>query len=377
MHLRTESKIVIGFVLLVAAAFGGYQVYTRQSVANLHFDPVVPGTVNLVGIDPGSGYQIIVANQIAQLVEASGQFEASESSGGGAESGAIKRRIPIKEMLGALRGDSKSLGEFVAIMNDLRENEKWPTVDVVWTAEDIQKAINGDPTLQPKLVRDLNMKLDGTPLSTLRPSALMNGIIIDYPVSMKIAINGVATDVVGRVRQPFMPKLLSIVSHDIEDKQITPEMMAGYYSAEARKQMSNPAAREDIKASLIQFISPENAARLRAAPERVLQSATVVINEHQIESSSMNTYDAGDGKRLTDLTVRMTDEGRQRLWKYSIDKVPSDLLFIVDGIAIAAPRIVRPLTEQELTIRRMPDEVLARDAVDRLNQHIGKREASR
>jgi hypothetical protein len=365
--LRSSTKIVVGFVALAALMYFGYQLYAKQTVASLHFDPVVPGEVNLVGIDPGAGYQIIVANDIAQLVEASTNFEGdSAASGNGPESGAIKKRLPIKEMLGVLRGDPKDLGDFVAIMNDLRENEKWPTVYIVWQAEDIQKALAGDKTLEAKLVRDLNVKLDGTPLAQLRPSALENGIIIDFPVSLHVNMQGQQKEVVGRIRQPYKPTVLKIVEEQIADKQVTPEMMAGYYGEAAKDLMSHPEKRENVRTSLENFISKANADRLREAPERILQNATVVANEHQIKRATTQTYDAGN-KKLTDLTIELTDEGRQRLWKYSVDKVGSDLLLIVQGVAVAAPRIERALTEQELTIKRMPDPVLAQDTADRLN----------
>jgi len=367
MKLHAESKIVIGFVAVVGILYGGYQFYSHKVVADLHFTPVVPGEVNMVGIDPGAGYKIIVANEMAQLVESSGDFEASDSSGGGPDSGAVKKRIPIKEMLGVFRGDSKSLGDFVSSMNEMKENEKWPTTWVIWKSEDVNKAFAGDASLKKKLEQDLNVKLDGTPLSTLRPASMENGIILDYPITLDVDIQGKLTPVTGRLRQPYKPKLLQVVSDRLAEKVPTPQMMAGYYSEEATKLIEDPSKRENIKAGIDKYIAPVNVEKLKAGPERVLKSATVVVNEHQITGSEYKAYEAG-GDKFCDMTINLTDEGQKRLWKYSIDRVPSNLMLIVDGVAIAAPRIVRPLTESELTIRRMPDEVLVKDAVSRLNK---------
>jgi hypothetical protein len=368
MKLLSSTKILIGFVVLCAALYYGYRIYTVRAIADAHFHPVKPGNVNLVGIDPGSGYQILVANQMAQLVEVEGGFQNSEGTGeSGATSGSIKKRIPISEMLGVLRGDSKELGEFVMIMNDMTENDNWPTTRIVWRAEDLQKALNGDAVLLKKLEQDLNIKLDGTPLPTLRPSSLSNGIIIDYPVALQVNIEGQMKDVVGRVQQPYKPKLMRAIEEQLADKQVTPTMMAGYYATEAKKDLDDASRRENVGKNIEAVIAKTHAAQLREAPETVLKNAEVVINEHQVDGASYTSYDSGD-KRSHDLTVHLTDEGQKRLWKYSMDRVGSHLLLIVDGVAVAAPVIQHELTENELTIRRMKDEVLVREAVDALNK---------
>ena len=69
-----------------------------------------------------------------------------------------------------------------------------------------------------------------------------------------------------------------------------------------------------------------------------------------------------------DITINLTDEGRMRLWKYSVGRVESHLLLVADGIPIAAPIIRDELREGELTITQMEDEALVKDAVDALNR---------
>lgn len=366
MKIRSSTKIFAGFVVVCAGLYFGYHTYSSQAIAGTHFDPVTPGKVNFVGIDPGSGYQIIVANEMAQLVEAEGGFQGKETDSGGATAGSIKKRIPVREMLGVFQGNTDDLGKFVMIMNDMTENDSWPSQHIVWTAENLRKAMDGDPALVAKLQSDLNMKLDGTPLPTLRTSALANGIIVDFPVTLTVKIEGKDTPVTGRVQKPYKPRMIRAVEEQIADKQATPTMMAGYYAQEAKQAIAHPDKREDIRQQLESMIAPAQAQLLRKAPEQVLQYAEVVVNENQIKSARYQGSDEGV-KRSYEMTVNLSDEGQKRLWKYSMNRVGSHLLIIVDGVAIAAPKIQHELTQDELTIRGMKDETLVKDATNELN----------
>lgn len=371
MKIRSSTKIGIGFAALVSITCGAYYVGIRYAVRNENFSPVVPGKVNLVGIDPGAGYQIIVANQMAQLVQASDQFGGKETADGGATEGAIKKRIPVKELLGVLRGDTEAVGPFVMTMNEMSENDL-PPVAPVWKAEDLRKALDGDKALEAKLVTDLNMKLDGTPLSKLRISSLENGIIVDSPVPVHILYEGQPREVVGRVKEAYRPRLMRAVETRYADKaNLTREMQAGYYQEEAAKVLAGDQTKEDIRRSLESIIDPGNAKHRAETAERVIRSASVVVNEKQINAVSSREYDTSDGKRY-DITIGMTDEGRRRLWKYSLNRVGTHLLLISDGVAIAAPRIRHDLAQGEYTITQMQDAVLVRDAVESLKEHMAK-----
>src|SRR5438067_584005 len=110
--LRSSTKILMGSLVLAAAAYYGHQAWSDYTIGREHFSPVAPGRVNLVGINPNAGYRIILANDVAQVVETQGGFAAKEDQNGGATEGAIKKRVPMRELLGVLRGDGKSLGEF-------------------------------------------------------------------------------------------------------------------------------------------------------------------------------------------------------------------------------------------------------------------------
>lgn len=369
---RSSTTIAIGFASLVAIVILGAKLYSQQALANEHFSPVVPGAVNIVGIDPGAGYQIIVANQMAQLVQASGEFGAKEDAGGGPTEGAIKKRIPVREMLQVLQGNGKALGNFVMNLNGMSENDNWPPIHIVWTKEDIEKAFRGDKVLHDKLVRDLNVQLDGSPLPSLRLASLQNGIILDYPVSVQVNQNGNVVTVVGRVEEPFKPKLIQSVEVQYRDKaDVTQSMILGYYIQESKKILANPRDKQNIQKEISIRLSPENAQNLASAANRVLRSATPVINESFITGATHRTYDTTRGK-MNDLTIELNDEGRRRLWKYSENRVHTHLLLVADGIPIAAPIIQHELSQGELTISQMEDEGLVRDAENILNQHATK-----
>ena len=363
---RASTRIAVGFVAIVLAGWYGNRLYSQYKLSNEHFGPVLPGKVNLVGISPGAGYKIIVENRIAQLVETSGDFGANESSQGGPTEGAIKKRIPVDGMIQVMQGNASAVGPFVMSMNGLNENDEWPPIRVVWTAENLKKAFAGDATLKAKLEGDLNVHLDGAPLPTLRIASMENGIILDYPVEVTVHVNGQEQKIVGRIQEPYKPLFSKNVEAQYADRQVTKDDIVGYYATEAAEVKTNKALSENIEKSIEDHIDPQNAKLLEAAADRVLASAVIVVSDKYIDSASDRSYDTAVGK-MYDLTIDLNDEGRRRLWKYSHDKVGSVLLLVSDGIPIAAPRINSELAQGELTINQMQDEDLLKEAEDILN----------
>ncbi len=162
------------------------------------------------------------------------------------------------------------------------------------------------------------------------------------------------------------------VEQKLQEKQITNEMIAGYYVEECEGIASGQGKKQDIRSAILARLSPENARELAEAPQRILASASVVVNDSEISGASYNTYDTTDGK-MSDLTIDMTDEGRRRLWQFSEDRVGTQIMLIVDGVPIAAPRISHALAGGQITITQMPDETLVKDTVDALNGKKGTR----
>jgi preprotein translocase subunit SecD len=65
--------------------------------------------------------------------------------------------------------------------------------------------------------------------------------------------------------------------------------------------------------------------------------------------------------------VSLTDPGRRRIWQFSRRNPGAQLLFIVDGNAIAAPRIRHELSSSSIAITQIPDRGLVEDAVEQIN----------
>jgi hypothetical protein len=366
--MRSSTKIALGFVIVAGGSIYGYDYAMRKAIMSEHFTQIKPGNVNLVGINAGAGFKIIVANQMAQLVQASDKFQGAESDSGGSTEGAIKKRVPIREMLEVLKGNEGALGSFIMKVNDRDEGDSWPPIRVEWTAERLKKAMGGDKVEQAKLEHDLNIQLDGTPLPYLDRASMENGIIINYPVPIHVRVGGVDKILEGRFREPYKPTLLSVLEKKLEDKKITNEMMLGYYEEGIKPILDGTTKKENIRQAIENRLSAQNVKQLAEYPEKVLASAEVVVNDSHISGASYRSYDTTNGK-TNDLTIEMTDEGRKRLWQFSEDRVGTQLMLIVNGVAIAAPRISHELAQGELTITQMSDETLVKEAVNALNKH--------
>ncbi len=371
MPLRSSTKILIGAICVGAIGFLGFRVVPDYLIMRESFDPLVPGEVNILGVDTTKGYYIVVANQVAQLVLGSrGGFESPEKqeSGGDQE----KRRIPLRDMLGALQGDSAAMGKFVMTMNQINDSSL-PAYPIVWNANDIQKAIDGDPVLTKKLEQDMNVRLDGSPTETLRFAAILEGIVIESPVTVKIVKQGKTSHVTGNLREEFRPRFMRDLEGQIaEEGKLTKEMMQTYYIVSAQKLLEDPSKCENIRSSLQSRISKSRMKQLAELPEQLLNSITVVVNDSFIEDGSYSTYEGSDGKSQHNMTIKLNEEGRRRLWQYSAKHRGEQLLVVWNGVAIAAPRMEQAIPFAEVQIKQISDQGLIEDTLDsikRLNQN--------
>ncbi len=374
LNLHKEHKIAIGFVALVLGGYFGYQGFATYQVDRTDFQKLQPGRVSILGINAGAGYRIIVANQVAQLLQSSNEnFDAAfdfNSEGEGDTQG-TKKRVPLKELLETLQGNEEALGKFITSMNDDLKRAEMPSSEVLWTASDVRKAIAGDLTLKTKLEQDLNCHLDGTPLDQIRMKSINNGVVLVCRVPVTVSVAGVQRQMVGEVKIPYRPKFIIEVQKRYEKAfEISPEIVKGNYLDVAKYLKENPKSREDVTRSLQDWINEDNlVARFGVDPGRVLKNAFVALNESFIEGASFTERNGTEGKKLYDIEVSLNDEGRRRLWQYSRKHQGSQLLFIVDGIAIAAPRIRHELPQSTINITQIPDRSLVEDAVDLINSH--------
>ncbi len=142
---RGSRNFVLGFVALIGGAYAAWQGYAYIQLNGLVLRELPVTRVNLVALAPSAGYRIIVANQIAQVVEVK-QNEDMQAGTSDADlqqdtsSDGERRRLPVKDLLGALQGDLDSLSRFVMVLNKIDENEL-PPDPVIWKSEDIEKAL--------------------------------------------------------------------------------------------------------------------------------------------------------------------------------------------------------------------------------------------
>ncbi len=370
MKIRSSIKIALGFGVIVSTGYFGWQLYAGMTIDKLTFGPIKPTRVNIVGIAADSGYRILVANHAAQLIR--GGSESFQSNSGPETGGdpSEKKRVPMREMLMALQGDEKALGQFIAIMNEMQETTDWPTERIVWKESEIRQALNGDPILKEKLEKDVNVRLDGTPLKQISLTAHENGIIIETLVPCKVQVGANIVEMMGPIQVPYRSSLSKSIAKQLEEKSYDAEKLGAYYAVESQKINDGSSRKENVADSLKRIIDPATNAELARPAQQVLQSAMVVINDQLIDTASYRNYQVGRDN-LNDITIELNNEGRKRLWQYSRKRVGSQLLLIVDGVAIAAPKISHELAQGELQITQMPDKILVEDAVAAINDKSG------
>lgn len=357
------ASIGLGAVL---AVWGGLWAYPKIMIGSYKLKSVKPGKINLLAVPVTSGYRIIVSNGIAHLVEIQGdpaKFDAPDDPGGMADAA----RLPIRETLQALQGDTNALGKMVMSVNKMSEDDL-PNVRIVWKAEDVQKALDGDVALRDKLERDLNTKLDGSPLDTLNLQAILSGIVLDEPVDVQVPVSGKMETLRCRVLEPYKSLFAGAVEKKINERfNISHEALIGFYRDAANK-IYNGGRKEDVASSLKARIVPNALKQKAAAPEKILANMTVLVNEDQMSGASYVTFHGPNRSILCNVTLRLTDEGKNQLWKYSHENPGFQLLLTVDGVAIAAPRIKTELADNSVNLTRVPSTDQVDDAVSVINK---------
>lgn len=374
LKIKGSWMFIAGTAGILGAVYFGWYAYARMQLAGFKPEPIQPGRINLVAVTPGKGYRIVVANRIAQLAEVPPDSEGGRGGfgGGNIENASSGRRLPIRELLLSLQGDTKALGILIERMNDLGRGDN-PFSRIVWKSSDVEKAIQGDAALRAKLVRDIQVNLDGTPIETLSYSRMLEGIAIESEVPIQVRVAGKLKTLTARVRQNYQSSLAAQMEKRLGEKfQVTEADIAGTYRDMGEAILQGAQKPEDVVLSLRSRYQPDRLQALGEKPSRVLGLANIVLNEKGFEKAVAETYKAQGDKELTDITLRLTEEGRMRLWKYSHDNRGFQLLLIVDGVAIAAPKITTELVEREVRITQLPDRTLALMAVEDMNKLAAK-----
>lgn len=363
MKLRPTTKIALGFGIVVIGSYLGNDLYSRFQLRQVKLNPIESTDFCLMAINKKeAGVQVLIANRMAQLVETEGGLENTGSSEGGAQSGSIKLRIPIKELLQTLNGDPTGIDYFASRLSDVG-NDNVQNLDEakVWKSGDIEKAISGDAALRKQLETDLNCTLDGRLLDKVNIEAVQLGIRLAVPVRLNVPnVKGDRLDGVRFV--PFKVRQIVGFSKSIEEKFYTKETLQNLYQqfkAETRET-------EDVASTLQQVIAGVQRSREIGKIEQIAKNSLIVVNRAMIQDASFSETSVGTN-RTFNMKLKFNDEAVKRLWKFSHEGGGS-LLVISNGVPIAAADVATVLNSSELEINKIADEKLCKNAVELLSR---------
>jgi len=363
-RINPSVKIAIGIIAAVIIYKGGYAAFLKYRLS-APMPEIQPDHISMIAVRPGAGYKIIVANRVAKLCQVPSSFGSTTEADSGKEDAAATnpKFVPIKEMLDALQGSEKGLTKVITRMNQLEGDDQLPSTQVLWTLADVRKALAGDATLKAKLENDLNVHVDGTPLDHISLDAIENGIVIQIPVPVKVKVAGTEKTITGTVRQWLQPAFCKAIEKRYSDSvNVTEEKLKGIYLDEVEKLKTRRP--QDVKSSVEGLCSDSIIRSWAEGPEHLLEKTQVLVNSSHLTGASYEK-DRKEGSDVTyTLRLNLTAEGRDRLWKFSAEKPGFQLLLVVDGIAIAAPRISTELSQQEVMISNMLDSDLLDTAVE-------------
>lgn len=366
-RFTASYKLALGFAAVALLATYGYKFANDLALGGAPLPPIAPGAVTILGVDTSQGYRIIVQNQLAKLVRGNSEAFKAGDMGEDSDDAGDRKYVPVKEMLKALGGDTKALGTFVMKINEIKDDE-WSPAAVIWKSDDIDKAIGGDAFLKKKLEEDLNMHLDGSVLDHVNKNSMFNGIIVEFKVPVRLKKTGKLLE--APIRQWYRANMVRTIT-DINlvqsKKYYTMADVALQYKIEAAKLQDGEREKEDIAKSLQAIYAPSEISRLKEFPERIINSVTTVVNDSQISDASEASADGPKGKFFT-LTFHLNNEGKKRIWQFTRDRVGSQLLIVVNGVSIAAPRIDHGINGDEVQIHNLEDESLVQEAIDTIHE---------
>lgn len=356
MKLRASTKILFGFIGLVAVAYGGNIAYTKISLGSTNLNPVPSGDVCLIALNKEAGVRDIVANHMVQIVEASGPFGGSGDQDGG-RTGSVKKRIPVKELIAMLNGDVDSVEAFLRKMRNSGDEGEVVEEGPVWVQGDIEKAIAGDATLKAKFENDINMSLDGTPKPTLNRVSFFDGIRIKIPISMAVPnAKGPTIEAFDVVN--FKPRFMSRFYKSMREKFYDKAQLQDYYASFLKDEGGD---KEKIVETLKSVFARSQSSEELGKVKHIAENTKILASQSMISSAEM--VRDSDGKDVTyDLKLHLTPEGKNRLWKFSSEG-GTRIILVSKGVAIASATIGTQLNSEELVIKQIADPTLLEEAV--------------
>ncbi len=357
MKLRATTKILLGFIGLVGLAYGGRYGMTKLQLRGVDLHPIPSSDFCLVAIGPKANVKTIIANQMVQIVESSDRFSGDSGGESGMESGAVKKRIPVRELIGVLGGDPDSAQAFVKKLRDHTDEDESVEAAPVWTKSDLQSAIAVKSPLREKLEHDLGVTINGQMNPVINRLAYFYGIRIKVPITLNAPnAKGQKIDTFDIVS--FKPKVMSRFYKQMQTKFYDKAQLQTYYTSFLKDDKTDP---QDIGDTLKRiFAGVEGSDELKKA-ENIARYSTILVNQPMIEKVSME--EQSDGRVVTyDLKIGLNAEGKSRLLKFSSEG-GKQILVVSKGVAIAAAIIGTQLNSQELVIKQIANKRLLEDAV--------------
>jgi hypothetical protein len=360
MKVRPSTKIAIGFAALLAVGFGGTKLYTQIKLSGVKLDPILSEDLCLVAISKEANVKILSVNRMVQVVEASDSFKAGGSDTGGSDSGSIKARVPMKELLGILDGDPSGTTGLLYKLGKKENSEEASESAPLWSTTDAEKAIAGDPVLKAKLENDLGVGLDGKLPTKLNRIAFYNGIRLQVPVTFDIP-NASGKPVKGFNTVPLKSKAMSTLYKELESKFLDAEALDRFYADFVAK---NEGSSKERPADLIKsLLSQGERGEGYAKSLNILKHSTVITNLKMIENASVEEVKT-EKETSYDLTLQLTEEGAARVWKFSSEHPNTKIIVVSKKVPIAAATIGSQLNSKELVIKQIADKTLVQEAVD-------------
>lgn len=343
--------------MVVGLAVGGNFIYTKTKLASVELNPIPKGRLMLMAIRPEAGVKVVVANRMAQIVEASAEFHGEEGDNGdGATSGAIKKRIPVKELIALLNGESDAVDSFISRMREKDEGTESANPPD-WTEADVKAALAGDAVKRAKLEADLNCKIDGTPLPAINVRSFFDGIRVHVPIVLNVP-NAKGNTVSGTEAVYYRPRFMLQFYKFMEQKFYDKSNLQTYYTNFLK---TYPDKYQPIEESLVPAMQRVATGEEIKQITRIASNAIILANDSMITGAEMFEVKEGDSVSYN-LKIILTKEAKDRLWKYSSEGGET-ILVVADGVPIAAASIGTELASQELLIRQISDKSLLEDAV--------------
>lgn len=332
---------------------------------------IAPGTVNLIGIRL-AGEKIVVSNGIASLEQSDTEnFGTEERQSGESDvsTGATGSKVPIKALILTLQGEKEGVSELVSAFNKVDYNEL-PPQSVTWKMTDVEAAIKGDSQKRKLLEADLNTRLDGTPTDQIIKASMRTGIFIRVPVFVEVPTGKSSKSVEGEIVVPFTSELVRrTMNHRlIRDKLDADNSTFLAVYNEVWQGMEVAGNKEDVSGRLRSLYSDSRRIQWVAPVNRLLKRVWVILAEDQITGAELDSLPRSNGEGESfSVNLDLTTEGRNRLWNYTHRYPSCQLLFVVDGVAIAAPFVKQEMKYSTAVITNISDEDLAKSAVDLIN----------